>query len=314
MRPKAISSVAVLASVAGLVLAACGSESEPEGQPQESQSGQSAPLYSELPEAIRSQGYLTLAGDSHPPYRTVQDDKKVTGIDPDFQKLLEGQLGVELRTEITSGLPAILQGMMSGRYDAFNGPVRSTEEREQDFDSIVWMTTRSSYVFPVKNSKGIESSEDLCGLRVAGTEGSVTETQVQRLNEWCSTEGKTPNEFIGLQDTNATVLAVQSDRADVLATTQSAAIDLVDQRSGEFDYVTQTDEQGAGVDLMAMLTPKSTKLGPVLFKATENLFGNGQYEAFMKQWGLEDVAIAEPLFNPATQGSTSTPADFAEDK
>lgn len=314
MRPTTPRSLAVLASAAGLLLAGCGGQSEPEGQASESPSMQSAPLFSELPESIRTRGYLTFAGDSHPPYRTVQSDKKVTGIDPDFQKLLEGQLGVEIRTEITSGLPAILQGMKSGRYDAFNGPVRSTEEREKDFDSVVWMTTRSSYVFPVQNSKGIKSSEDLCGLRIAGTEGSVTQTQVQRLSEWCTTKGKQPNQFIGLQDTNATVLAVQSDRADALATTQSAAIDLIAQRSGQFDYVTQTNEQGAGIDLMAMLAPKSSKLGPVLLKATENLFGNGQYEQFMKKWGLQDVAIAKPLFNPVTQGATSTPADFTEEK
>lgn len=286
--------------VAALLLSGCSSSGDADSvENAETPTGSEAPLYAELPEWVKEKGSLTFAGDSHPPYRTVNTDGSVTGIDPDFLELISAQLGVEIDIEITSGLDSILMGMLSERYDGFNGPVRSTAEREAEFDSIVWMTTRTAYVF-LETREDVEDSADVCGLTVAGVEGSVTERQVEALNEWCVAEGLSGNEFVGLADTNATVLAVQSGRADVLAITETGAIDLLFQTPDTFGYVTQTDEQGAGVDFLAMLTPKANDLGPVLYKAVQNLFENGEYQTFMAENNLSNVALDEPLFNPMT--------------
>ncbi|MCW4384638.1 transporter substrate-binding domain-containing protein [Salinibacterium sp. SYSU T00001] len=289
-------------SVTGLLLAGCATSND---EPEESAGAgdsSAAPLYDELPQWVKDEGSLTFGGDSHPPYRTVEADGSITGIDPEFQEMLESQLGVEIEIEVAAGLPAILTGMLSGRYDAFNGPVRTTEEREAEFDAIVWLTTRTSYVFLEDRASDFESAEDLCGISIAGVTGSVTETQVEALNEWCTAEGKEANTFVGLADTNATILAVQSERADALAVTETAAIDILEQTPDTFAYHTQTDEQGAGVDQLAMFAPKSNELGPVLFQAVENLFENGEYAEFMERWGLSNVALDEPLYNPVTGG------------
>src|SRR3712207_5969153 len=156
-------------------------------------------LFDQLPQEIQDAGEIVFAGDSHPPYRTVgADGKTVTGIDPDIQAALSEVLGVPIRTEITTGLPAILSGMLSGRYDAFNGPVRTTPEREAEFDAVVWMTTVTSYVVPKGSDAGIEDSGDLCGKTVAGTAGSVTEEQVAKLTQWCQDQGQEAVEFTGL--------------------------------------------------------------------------------------------------------------------
>lgn len=288
-------------SAAGLLLAGCAAPSGESEAPEETTGGAQAPLYDELPQWVKDKGSLTFAGDSHPPYRTVEDNGLVVGIDPQMQELLEAQLGVDIEIEITSGLPAILTGMLSERYDAFNGPVRTTEEREGDFDAIVWLTTRTSYVFLEENAGDYSSSEDLCGIRIAGTAGSITEVQVESLNTWCVSEGQPANEFVGLADTNATILAVQSGRAEALGVTETAAIDIIDKTPDTFAYHTQTDEQGAGVDLLALFAPKREDgLGPVLFKAMQNLFESGEYMEFMESWGLENVAVPEPLYNPIT--------------
>jgi len=285
---------------AGLLLAGCATPAE-EPDPTEPATGTAeAPLYDELPQWAKDKGTLTFAGDSHPPYRTVEEDGSVTGIDPEFQAMLEEQLGVDIEIDIASGLPAILTGMLSGRYDAFNGPVRTTEEREADFDAVVWLTTRTSYVFLESREDDFESEEDLCGIQISGVTGSVTETQVAALNDWCVSEGMEANTFVGLADTNSTILAVQSERVDALAVTETAAIDILDKTPDTFAYHTQSDAQGAGVDLLAMFAPKDNELGPVLHKAMQNLFESGQYIEFMEKWGLENVAVDEPLYNPVT--------------
>ena len=315
MRNHRVAGVALLSLA--LALTACGSDAEepadgatPDATQSDTANEPAEPatedteedtLFSRLPPEIQERGTLVFAGDSHPPYRIVGDDGTVTGIDPDFQAALAAELGVEIEVEIASGLPAILSGMLSGRYDAFNGPVRSTEEREADFDSIVWLTTRTSYVFLADDDR-FSSSDDLCGVVISGTAGSVTESQVELLNEWCVAQGEEPAEFLGLADTNATILAVQAGRADVLGSTETAALDIMRENEGTFEYVTQTEEQGAGLDLLGMFTPKDNGLGEVLYEAVQNIFDNGEFDAIVDRWGLGNVVVDEPMFNPVTSG------------
>lgn len=297
----------LLAGVAVLALASCssgGSEAESAGTDSEATAGTvntEAPAYDQLPEAIKSAGVINIAGDTHPPYRTLHEDGEITGIDPDIQAALSEQLGVPFSIQTTSGLDAMLTGMLSGRYDAFNGPVRTTAEREEDFDTVVWMTTRTSYLYLAEQQEELGTSEAVCGARVAGVTGSVTESQLEHYTEWCSEQGLEPPEFIGLEDTNSTILAIQSDRADYAGTTQTAALDLQAQDEGTFEFIVQSDEQGAGVDQLAMFMPKDNDLSGAMLAAFEGIFENGKYERIMSEWKLDDVTVDAPVLNPMTE-------------
>lgn len=260
-------------------------------------------LYDALPDGIKEAGVIRFAGDSHPPYRIVANDgKTVTGIDKELQDALGKALGVRTEISIVSGLPAALSGMLASRYDAFNGPVKDTAEREKQFDAVVWMVTRTSYLIPKAGASTIKSSGDLCGKRIAGTAGSIVEDQAKRLTEWCVKQGKPGIDFIGLADTNGTILAAESGRADAAGMTESAALDVMGKQKDAFTYVTQTDEQGAGVDQLAMLVPKSSRLGPVMLDAFKEIFKNGEYKKIMDKYGLQNVAVEEPKMNTAAAG------------
>ena len=298
MRTKSLAALAPLL-VIGLI-AGCSSSSTPESEPAETDAATEAPLYDQLPDAIKEAGVITIAGDTHPPYRTIEEGGEITGIDPDLQAALSEQLGVPFEIITASGLDAMLTGMLSGRFDAFNGPVRTTPEREADFDAVVWMTTRTSYVYLADRADALSDPESVCGARVAGVTGSVSESQLERYNEWCAAEGLDPAEFVGLEDTNSTFLAVNSDRADYAATTQSAAIDLQASDPGTYEFIIQSDEQGAGVDQLAMFMPKGNGLAEPMLAAFEAIFENGEYERIMTEWGIEDAAVDAPTLNPMT--------------
>jgi polar amino acid transport system substrate-binding protein len=294
MRSVRIAAV-LAATVASALLVSCAApEPEPEPVPTEGTST----LFDELPQAIQDAGEIVFTGDIYAPYR-VQEGDTVTGWDPEFQELLATQLGVDIRFESAGALPAILTGIQSARYDVFNGPLRATAEREAEFDMVVYMTTVTSYVF--LEGTDISSSDDVCGLRVAGIAGAVTEGQVLRLSEWCVAEGKDAIEFVGLADNPAIVLAVNSDRADAFATTETSAIDVTSKNPGEYEYVKQTEEQGAGIDLLGLVVAKDTGLGDVMLKALQNLYDNGEFAAFMEEWGFTSVMLDEPALNPNTQ-------------
>lgn len=300
MRPLSVSglrrsSIAALAA-ATLALAGCGANSAG-GTDAPAPPGSNPQLHAALPDEVKESGVLRFAGDSHPPYRTVGPDGSITGIDKDFQDALGEVLGVRVETVIVDSLPAALQGMLAGRYDAFNGPVKVTPERQKQFDTVTWMTTRTSYVIPTTSTTPIGATEDLCGKSVAVTTASVVEEQLQRLSEFCRSTGRAPVTSIGLADTNATLLAAQSGRATAAGMTQAAAIDVTTQQKGAYSYVTQTEQQGATADKLALYTPEVNGLGPVLHKAFGELFANGEYQRIMHEWGLDDVAVAEPEFN-----------------
>ncbi|GAA1043064.1 ABC transporter substrate-binding protein [Virgisporangium ochraceum] len=302
---------AVLALLlATTVLSAC--NSDPEKSPGAAPAAGNGPvkeLVDRLPEAIRKAGVLRLAGDSHPPYRSVgTDGKTVTGLDPDLQAALGRVLGLKPEISIVNGLPAALTGMLSGRYDGFNGPVKDTAEREKDFDAVVWMTTRTAYLVPTESKAGIRTSADICGKKVAAVTGSIVEDQIKKLTAWCTKNGKQAVTFIGLADTNATILAAKSGRADAAGMTEGAAIDAKAKDKDAYTYVTQTDEQGAGVDQLAMLVPKSSGLGPVLRDAFTVLLDSGEYLEIMKKYGLDNVAVKQIGYNtaaPKTSGPGS---------
>lgn len=262
--------------------------------------GANAELHAALPDSIKESGVLRFAGDSHPPYRTVGADGSVTGIDPDFQEALGTVLGVRTETVVVDSLPAALQGMLANRYDAFNGPVKVTAERERQFDTVTWMTTRTSYVVPADAPVPIGSTDDLCGRRVAVVSASVVEEQLRQLSAYCTRNGRGAVESIGLADTNATLLAAQSGRAEAAGMTQAAAIDVTTEQQGAWTYVTQTEEQGATADKLALYVPKSSGLGPVMQQAFEELFRNGTYDKIMEKWGLTDVRVPAPLLNAGT--------------
>lgn len=302
---------AVLASAAAVALVSCsagggidagGSSSSPEATT--GTVNTDAPVYDQLPKAIQDAGVITIAGDTHPPYRTLQESGEITGIDPDIQKALSEQLGVPFTIKTASGLDAMLTGMLSSRYDAFNGPVRTTPEREKDFDAVVWMTTRTSYLYLAENKGDLGSPEDICGARVAGVTGSVTESQLKHYTEWCSDHSLEAPQFLGLEDTNATILAVRSDRADYVGTTQTSALDIQSKDEGVFDFVVQSDEQGAGEDQLAMFLPKDNELAPAMLTAFEGIFENGKYEKVMSKWGLEDVSVDAPSLNPMSKSGS----------
>jgi polar amino acid transport system substrate-binding protein len=291
-----------VAAAAGLVLAGCTVDDGAASAPTAAAALTVVQaLHDQLPQAVKDAGLLRFAGDSHPPYRTVgPDGRTVTGIDHDFQQALGQLLGVRAETTIVSGLPAALQGMLSGRYDAFNGPVKATAEREKQFDTVTWMTTRTSYVVPTGSAAGIKQTADLCGKRVAVVTASVVEDQLAKLSAFCEREHRQAVQVVGLDDTNATLLAAKSGRAEAAGMTQAAAIDVTTQQKGQYDYVTQTEEQGATKDNLALYTPKSAKLGPVLQKAFEELFRDGTYARIMHQWGLDEVTVQQPLFDAAS--------------
>ncbi|MEK8052735.1 transporter substrate-binding domain-containing protein [Ideonella sp. DXS22W] len=258
-----------------------------------------APLYARLPEAVRLAGALRFVGDSHPPYRIVDDHRRISaGIDPDLARALERQLGLPIRHHVVNSLSATLAGLESGRYDVAMGPAVATRERQQRFDGVSWMTNRPAFVYPQDRTPRYTTPEHLCGRKIAYVAGSITERVVNRLSERCQRQGLPAAQHVPLVDTNMTLVATQAGRADLAGMTLTAASHAVHVNPQRFGLY--SDASGAlGRDLLSLFVTKRSGLGPVLTEAMNRLMAEGQYARVMDHWGVAAVSVPQARFNQA---------------
>jgi polar amino acid transport system substrate-binding protein len=153
----------------------------------------------------------------------------------------------------------------------------------------------------------VSRPEDICGKRVALVTASVVADQLARLSAFCGRSGLPAAAAVPLADTGATIQAARAGRADAAGMTQAAAIDLTSQQPG-LNYVTQTKEQGATTDFLAMLVAKDNGLGPVLLDAFHQLFDDGTYADIISRYHLEAVAVAVPVFDINSVSTDAAPS------
>lgn len=256
-----------------------------------------APLYGELPAAIKAQGVLRFVGDSHPPYRIVTDNRKINaGLEPDLARVLEKVLGVPIRHHVVNSLSATLAGLAAGRYDVALGPAVATRERLQRFDGVSWLTTRPSFVFPTDRPARYDSVMALCGRRIAYVAGSVTERVTYKVSDLCEKAGHPAARHVPLVDTNMTLVATQAGRADLAGMTLTAALHVVHENGQRFAMY--SDAGGAlGQDLLSLFVTKPSGLAPVLHKAMNMIMANGDYLRVMSAWGVEGVGVSQSGLN-----------------
>ena len=258
-----------------------------------------APLHERLPADIRRAGVLRFVGDSHPPYRILDDQRRVAdGLQLDFARVLEPLLGLRIVHHTVNSLSATLAGLEAGRYDVAMGPGVATPERQQRFDGVSYMLTRPSFVFPVDRPRRYTQAEHLCGARVAYVAGSVTERVTDRVIDFCQKAGLPAARHVPLIDSNMTLVATQAGRADVAGMTLTAALHSVHVGEGRFGYF--SDASGTlGQDVIGLFVTKRSGLAPLLREALQRVFDNGEYARITDKWGIAGVRVAAPQINLA---------------
>lgn len=258
-----------------------------------------APLYAQLPPEIRKAGVLRFVGDSHPPYRIVSDDRRISdGIEPEMARALEKLLGVPIRHHVVNSLSATLAGLEAGRYDLALGPGVATEARQKRFDGVSWMTTRPSFVYPNDRPRRYTQLTDLCGRKISYVAGSVTERVLNRLIERCEQQRMPPAIHVPLVDTNMTLVATQAGRSELAGMTLTAALHAVHENGDRFGMFSDASG-GLGQDVLSLFVTKRSGLGPVMVTAMNMLMASGEYDRITERWGVAAVRVAKSQLNVA---------------
>lgn len=255
-------------------------------------------LRAKLPAEIRTAGKIVSVNNgSFPPYEIVTDTKTVTGASADLAEALGQLLGLKVEHATVSGLPALLSGIKSGRFQFAMGPVGDFKSRQEANDFVDYV--REFVIFAVQkgNPKGIKSLEDTCGKRIAVMSGGSAERVIKTQADKCAADGKPVLEVQSFTDQPTSILAVRSRRSDAFFSSQAPLTYFVQQSNGELELAAVGQANGFNDLFQGAVVGKGSPLGEVLLGGLKILIENGTYAAVMKKWGLENNMIAAPGIN-----------------
>lgn len=264
---------------------------------------QVASLRSQVPDSILSTGHLTIAtaGDG-PPY-TYKEDGKLTGLEIDLGRAIGCTLGLPADFK-TVAFAGILTGIQGGRYDLGMSTISDTSEREKVMNFVSYQTEGTALVVAKGNPHKVKTIADACGLRVAVTQGGITQQLVDKQNALCESKMTiTP-----LPAAADGYLALRSGRADVFLDTFGTAMFTSENGNGTGDQLEVVKGQRYGVGYQAVALPKNadgTKLTKAVAATIDHLIETGVYGSLYTARGLEQNEMKKVAINDAAKYESS---------
>lgn len=104
------------------------------------------------------------------------DEKgQLAGTSIDLANAISELLGIKFHHEVVVGLPAVLMGINSVRYQFTMGPAGDFPEREVSNDFVGFVQEYVVFVVSKGNPKSIVSMSEACDVRVAVIAGGSAE-------------------------------------------------------------------------------------------------------------------------------------------
>ncbi|MFJ2745164.1 ABC transporter substrate-binding protein [Streptomyces sp. NPDC087440] len=263
-------------------------------------------ISAKLPKKIADSGKLVVGVGAlpagFPPLSFVGEDQKtLTGAEPDLARLIGAVLGLEVEVK-NSTWENMFVGVDSGKVDVAISNVTVTEERKKKYEFASYR--KDNLGFEVQKSSTWNFGNDyrkLAGRTVSVSNGT---NQEKILLEWkakLAKEGKQLNVKY-FQDLNATHLALSSGKIDAyfgpnpaisyhIAST--AKTPKPTRSAGTFSGAGET-LQG----LIAATAKKGSGLSKPLADAINHLIKNGQYPKTLGAWNLSNEALTTSQIDP----------------
>ncbi|MGW7043405.1 ABC transporter substrate-binding protein [Streptomyces avermitilis] len=264
-------------------------------------------ISAELPESVAKSGKLVigvggLPSGSAPLNYVGEDQKTLTGVEPDLGRLVAAVLGLkpELKNSTWENL---FVGIDSGKSDVGFSNITVTEERKKKYEFASYRQDNLAFEAAKKSDWTFDGDyKNLAGRTVAVGAGT---NQERILLEWkakLAKEGKklTVKYF---QDNNSTYLALSSGKIDAYFgpspafayhVTRVAKTPAPTRIAGKYS--------GAGATLQGLIAATAKKdsgLAEPVADAINYLIENGQYAKWLAAWNLSNEAVAKSEVDPA---------------
>ncbi|MEU1511486.1 ABC transporter substrate-binding protein [Streptomyces sp. NPDC005811] len=263
-------------------------------------------ISAELPAAVKKSGKLTIGIGALPsgfaPLAYVGDDQKtLTGAEPDLGRLVAAVLGLKPETKNFTW-ENLFVGIDSGKVDAAFSNVTDTEERKKKYefasyrqDNLGWEVKKSS----TWNFDG--KYENLAGLTVSVGSGTNQEKILLEWKKKLEAEGKKLT-IKYYPDRNGLYLALSSGKIDAYFGPNPGIAYNVSQTAGTANATRNAGTfSGAGETLQGLIAATAKKdsgLAKPLADAINYLIENGQYAKWLAAYNLSNEAVTKSEINP----------------
>ncbi|ARF53300.1 ABC transporter substrate-binding protein [Streptomyces gilvosporeus] len=263
-------------------------------------------ISAELPKAIAKKGKLVIGVGALPtgsvPLNFIGDDQKtLTGSEPDFGRLVAAVLGLQPEVKNLTW-ENLFVGIDSGKIDAAFSNVTDTEERKKRYEFATYRQDNLGFEVPKKSTWTFDDDyRNLAGKTVAVQRGT---NQEKVLLEWKAKLKKQGKDLTVkyYPDNNSVYLALNSGKIDAYFgpnpsiayhTTHTANTPNATRSAGKFS--------GAGAKLQGLIAATSKKdsgLAKPVSEAINYLIKNGQYAKWLAAWNLSNEAVSTSKINP----------------
>ncbi len=254
-----------------------------------------APLKHLLPDAIQSNGFLSVASEiQYPPFETfAEDNVTVVGIDADIAAAIGKELGVELRFVSTS-FDAIIPGLVAKRYDMAMSAMTDNQERQKQVDFVDYFGAGGAIMARTPDKDKYVTLGDLCGVSVGLAKGTTEVNDAERQSAKCVEDGKPAldSQIFARQD--QMVLALQSGRVDAVLADAPNAAATAQNSQGQLILTGPAYEKA----VFGIVIPKgSDQLRTAIQAAMQKIMDDGTYLEILKKYGQEENALTTATVN-----------------
>ena len=255
-----------------------------------------APLYAQLPQAIKDKGSIQVGTDAaYAPMEYFDTDgKTIIGFDKELGDLLATKLGVPLVFN-NSTFDGLITQIGSDRFDAAISAMSDTPERQKEVDFVDYFMSGSVMIVKAGNPHGLASVQDLCGKTIALQRGTVQEDYTTTtLNPACEASGKGKVEVLAFDHESEAMLQIQQDRAVAGLQDYPVAVYSARQSAGKYETV---GDQVTAAPLGIAVAKNDTELRDALRAALQASIDDGSYAGLVNEYGTPLSAVKEATIN-----------------
>jgi polar amino acid transport system substrate-binding protein len=292
--------VALTAALA-VVLAGCGSSSGGSATTSTTPSasgggGVDSALAAMVPDAIKSDGKITIGVDAtYAPSEFLDTDgKTVIGFDVDLFDAVAAKLG--LQTEwIPAPFDNIIPSVQSGKYEIGVSSFTINADREKQVDMVSYFSAGTQWATQTGNPQNVQP-DAACGKKVAVQKATVQVDDITARSKTCTDAGKPKITIDQYQGQDQATSAVVSGKDDAMLADSPVIAYAVQQTSGKLALLGDIyDSAPYGY----VIKQGQGQFGQALVGALEALMQDGTYKSVLDKWNVSQGAIDNPAVNPS---------------
>ncbi len=260
----------------------------------------------EVPTSIKADGKLAIGigalPTGFPPLAFVgDDDKTITGAEPDLGRLVAAVFG--LKPEFNNDTwDNLFVGLDSGKDEVGFSNITDTEQRKEKYDFASYRQDNLGFAVKASNTWNFNKNyENLAGLKVAVSAGTNQEKILVAWQAKLKGEGKNLD-IKYFADTPSTYKAIVSGQIDAYFGPNPSIAFQISQAQGTADAVRNAGVySGAGETLQGLIaatTKKGNGLVKALADAINYLIQNGAYKQWLAAYNLGTEAVDASAVNP----------------